>query len=174
LDVQGAVANAISRLAQLESSDELQVELARKDLDQALDALRTVPELTFLIREQLEELRLAWAAVCQIEVTMSDLVQQIIDSEKSNALIVNAVVNEAVVNAVRKGRASWIGVTLVSPNVGFLEIEVRDNGHLGTSVVVGDAAKEILALTTKSTLGKVGKLTVGTAEIPISDSRRIE
>lgn len=174
LDVQGAVANAISRLAQLESSDETLVELARKDLDLALDALRTVPELSFLIRDQLEELRLAWSGVCEIEIKMTEAVQLIIDGDKSNALIVNAVVNEAVVNAVRLGRASWIGVTLIAPNAGFLEMEVRDNGHLGTSVVMGDAAREILSLTTKSTLSKVGPLTVGTAEIPISDSRRTE
>jgi signal transduction histidine kinase len=174
LDVQGAVVTAIQRLTQLESSDESLVELARKDLDLALEALRTVPELSFLIRDQLEELRLAWSGVCEIEIKMSEAVQLIIDGDKSNALIVNAVVNEAVVNAVRQGRASWIGVTLIAPNVGFLEMEVRDNGHLGSAVVVGDAAREILALTTKSTLGKVGPLTVGTAEIPITDSRRTE
>jgi hypothetical protein len=167
-NVQGAVVAAIARLSRHSDADQL--DLARRDLDRAMDALRELPELSGDFETDLEMLESTWAGVCQIDFTISRDATDLISKRSANASVVHALVTEAVINAVRNGGATLTKISISSSQPGCLSLEIRDNGQIHQPVAIGSSARELLALTTKFSAKREGDFTVSTAEIPLADS----
>jgi hypothetical protein len=166
-DVQGAVVAAITRLSR--QSDPKQLELARTDLDRAMEALRDLPELSGDFETELASLKRSWEGVCQIDFSLSKAARDLIGLANTNAFVVNAMVTEAVVNAVRNGSATVVQISVSCLRPGTLSLEIRDNGQIRQPVAIAGGARELLALTTKFSAQREGDFTVATAEIPLTD-----
>jgi hypothetical protein len=167
-DVQGAVVAAITRLSR--QSDPEQLELARRDLDRAMDALRDLPELSGDFDTDLALFKRTWEGVCQIEFHISKEAKDLIGTGRANSFVINAMLTEAVVNAVRNGGATLTMISISSSQPGCLSLEIRDNGQIHQPVAISSSARELLALTTKFSARREGDFTVSTAEIPLADS----
>jgi hypothetical protein len=167
-DVQSAVVAAIARLTKPSDADQL--ELARRDLDRALDALRDLPELSEDFESDLELLKRMWEGVCQIEFTISKEAKDLIRTGLANAFVINAMLTEGVVNAVRNGGATFAAISISITLPGILKVELRDNGITRQAASRGATARELLALTTKFSARREGDFTVSTAEIPLTDN----
>ena len=167
-DVQGAVVAAITRLSR--QADPEQLELALRDLDRAMDALRDLPELSGDFDTDLAVLKRTWEGVCQIEFNVSKEAKDLIGTGQANSFVINAMVTEAMVNAVRNGGATLTKISISSSQPGCLSLEIRDNGQIHLPVDIGSSARELLALTTKFSARREGDFTVSAAEIPLTDN----
>lgn len=168
--VQGAVVAALTRLGQTE--DPNRVEKAKEDLDRALNSLHYQPAENTQIGDSLNDLKLSWAGVCQIELELDPEAESSCNLSATTAFVVNALVTEGIVNAVRHGHAKKLEVCLETLSPGLLNLRMTDDGLLDAKSKPGNGSKLLSDLSSSWTLKKIEGKTVLEIVVPIANSAK--
>lgn len=125
--VQAALTAALTRL-NAPTIDEATIDLAKQDLQRAVDALNNPPSTSVNLPVAIEELVGTWRGVCDIEITVGPELLNSVAADNRTSMCVNEILKEAVSNAVRHGDANQISVKLTEAGDSELELNVWNNG----------------------------------------------
>lgn len=125
--VQASLTAALTRLNS-KDVDAKTIDQAKKDLDRAVVALTTPPNVTLNFSSTLQELVATWRGVCEIDLKITAGLKKTIIQDSRLSMCVNEILKEAVSNAVRHGDARSANVKLTQTRAGVLQISVSNNG----------------------------------------------
>ena len=149
--VQASLTAALTRLNSSDA-DEKTLELAKKDLERAMNALSSAPSANLQLEPALKDLVETWSGVCEIEVEMHPEIRQEISQDPKMVLCVNEILKEAVSNAVRHGDAerAWVLISKAeSGDQSIIDLVVRNDGRTlltGTRKGIGSKLLDELTL----------------------------
>jgi hypothetical protein len=130
--VQASLVAAVTRL-KLGMTAASDLELINLDLQRALTAISSAPEIDVDFFEQVAQLEQAWQGICQISVLTPSSVNAVIRNNPTLSFALNEVVREAVSNAIRHGGAKNVDIAIDASGSNLL-LQIENDGELPTQL----------------------------------------
>jgi signal transduction histidine kinase len=128
--VQSSLTAALMHLQKQNGTDETPIDLVRREIGRALEALRMRERVARNLSTAITELTETWQGVCDIELSISDAARQALLADPDLCLCTQEILKEAVANAVRHGGASQLTVSLEVYGGHSLVLEAVNNGRV--------------------------------------------
>lgn len=125
--VQASLSAALTRLNSPDANKQT-LNLVKKDLDRAVVALTTTPNVELKFNSALKELVSTWQGVCDIELTISAELKRILSQDSRLSMCVNEILKEAISNAVRHGDARRADIKFTQTDSGVFQLSVSNDG----------------------------------------------
>lgn len=152
--VQASLTAALTRLKLgMTTVDDL--DLVNDDLQRALTAISSAPQLEVDFSEQMSQIQMAWQGICAFNFSVSSAAQRTIDKDSALAFALNEVVREAISNAIRHGGAKNVDVAIDFVD-SLLKLEIINDGELDVEKSASLGMSLLDELTLDWQLGGVG------------------
>ena len=150
--VQAAINKGIVRLSSAGTNQARKriVETIQQETFSALDADGEQYRQAQAIEGMIENLRLTWESLCQIDVSVGPGARTALAHDVACSSICWELIHESCANAIRHGKATWVSIRLLEPNERELSIDVVDNGSMFNVDAVAGMGTKILDACTLS------------------------
>ena len=168
--VQASLTAALTRLNAPDANKKT-LDLAKKDLDRAIAALSSPPNLEVKFTPAIREIISTWQGVCEIDLDVEENIKKVVAKDSRLTMCVNEIVKEAISNAVRHGDARTAQVSLKLADDGVIDLTVKNDGYApGIVARKGIGATLLDELTVDWSLGfdSATDQTILTARLPFS------
>lgn len=168
--VQASLTAALTRLNSTDA-DKQTLTFAKKDLDRAIAALSTTPNLQVKFEPAVKEIISTWQGVCDIQLQIDAPVKRLVSKDPRLSMCVNEILKEAISNAVRHGDARSAQVFIGLSDDGILELTVANDGHAPSALGLrglGSSLLEELTLSWSLAVDETTQLTKLHARLPFS------
>ena len=127
--VQASLTAANMRILGAQEIDEDLLEKVRQDLVRATESLTTLDGPTIDLKTSIADLVELWQGVCEVKVSIDDLLLNSISANQVTSHCINEIVKESVTNAIRHGKARLIEISIQDLNDGSVQIEIKNDGE---------------------------------------------
>jgi len=150
--VQAAINKGIVRLSSAGTNQARKriVETIQRETFSALDAEGEQYQQTQALETMVDNLRLTWESLCQIDVSVGPGARAALAHDVACSSICWELIHESCANAIRHGKATWVSIRLLEPNERELSIDVVDNGSVFNVDAVAGMGTKILDACTLS------------------------
>jgi signal transduction histidine kinase len=128
--VQSSLTAALMHLQKQNGTDETPIDLVRREIGRAMQALQLRQKVNRNLMTAITELTETWQGVCDMQFKVSDAARQALLSDPDLCLCTQEILKEAVANAVRHGGASVMRVSLEVDGDHTLVLEAVNNGEM--------------------------------------------
>lgn len=171
--VQASLTAALTRLNEPNATKST-MNLVKKDLERAKNALITQPTLSVKFTSVLKDLVSTWQGVCDIDVAITPEIKKIVATDSRLSMCINEIMKEAISNAVRHGDARNAQIAMNLSDDGVINLAVSNDGSAPTdSSRKGIGSKLLDELTVNWSLGFDAKSqqTILQANLPFSTAQ---
>lgn len=126
--IQATLTSAMFSMRQAESVSSAQIADLTTELQQRLHEQITDGKVPHNIRAAVNSAAGLWAGVADIELSFTDKAEQLLAADLAARDLCISILQDAISNAVRHGKAQHIDITIDSSGPNVVELMVRDDG----------------------------------------------
>ena len=171
--VQASLTAALTRL-NAQDADKKTLVAVKKDLDRAIAALSSPPNLEVKFSSAIKEIIFTWQGICEIDLDIDEAIKKVVTKDSHLSMCVNEIVKEAISNAVRHGDARSAKVSLTSAADGVIDLTVKNDGFapgFRTTKGLGTTLLDELTVSWSLDFDSATDETVLSARLPFSRSQ---